>query len=97
MRQLLPQYHRSFHIGELLALRAYFTRDVDEIRAAVAAVQGHSSWTSNYLLTELLLADLGAPLPPTGQAEEWLIPFEQVRANWLGIAQRLVQRAALLA
>ncbi len=97
MNQLVRQYHSSPSPGELLSLRAFLTRDESDIEAAREAVAGHTFRTSRYVLTEILLDELGAPLPPTGQAEEWLIPFEQVRANWLGIAKDLIDRAMALA
>lgn len=94
MRQLLPQYAKwSYRIGELLALRALLTRDPSDIEAAKATLPDHKVRHTGMLLTEIVLDELGSPWPPTGQPEEWLIPFEQVRANWLRHATGVIERA----
>jgi hypothetical protein len=93
MRQLVPQYHEGSLLGELLALRAFLSKDDHDIEAAVRAVPHRAIRSSTFLLTEILLDDLGSPLPPTGQPEEWLIPYDEVRQNWLELATGVLDRA----
>lgn len=97
MRQLIPQYHQGYRLGELLALRAFLSREESDIAAVAEAVPCRPIRGASFTLTEILMQELGAPLPPTGQPEEWLIPYDEVRANWLKLATGVIDRAKALA
>jgi len=95
IQQLLPQYHgSSYKYAELLALRAFYTRTKRDIGRAIQAlallgdryVRGH-----DYIFTEILLEELGAPMPAP-EVRQWLIPYSEVKENWLRIAEDLVAR-----
>lgn len=77
-------------IPHLLALRALHTGSDAIARQAVAAVEKERRGAS-WIPTEMWLEELGHPLPP--MATQWLIPPEQVRANWRAIADGIIARA----
>jgi hypothetical protein len=45
----------------------------------------------SWIPIEIWLEELGHPLPPV--ETQWLIPYEQVRENWLNIGHGMIERA----
>jgi len=97
MRQLIPQYHNTALLCELLALKAFLTGDHADVEEARDCVPPFSIRRSSLIFTEVLLDELGSPLPPNNPPEEWLIPYADVRRNWLTLAAGVVDRATSLA
>lgn len=77
-------------VSHVLALRALLTRDPADALAASRSVHARSRSGAS-IPVEVWLEELGHPLEP--QETQWLIPYEQVRANWMGIAERIIERA----
>ena len=77
-------------IPHLLALRALHTGSAALARQAADGVEEERRGAS-WIPTEMWLEELGHPLPP--MATQWLIPPEQVRANWRAIADGIIARA----
>lgn len=79
--------HTAAH---LLALRARMTgasADIERARKAARTGLRVPEW----IPTEVWLEDLGHPLDPV--ETQWLIPYEQVRDNWLRIGDGIIERA----
>jgi hypothetical protein len=83
--------HGNTLVPELLALRALLTRNPADAQAARDSVMGPSLRGSAWIATEVFLDELGYPLPsiPT----QWTIPYEEVRRNWLNIADGIIEHA----
>lgn len=82
--------------SELLALRALLTRQQDDIDLAVESAKGAKATRSSlWIPVEVFLEELGHPMPP-GPEAQWLVPYQQVRANWLGVAERIHRASAAL-
>lgn len=82
---------RGLGMSYLLTLRALFTLDPADIEAAVAAVDPQRSRGMAYIPVEVWLEELGQTLPT--RETQWLIPYEQVRENWLRIADGMLERS----
>lgn len=78
-------------VPAVLALRALLTRESSDAAAARASVTEAGEVKAARISVEVWLEELGFPLevPPT----QWLIPYEQVRENWLNVARRVIERA----
>lgn len=76
--------------SHLLALRALYTRDPADGLVAYESVRPGSRGAS-WIPVEVWLEELGYPLDPV--ETQWLIPYEQVRKNWMTIADGVIQRA----
>jgi hypothetical protein len=77
-------------VAHLLSLRALLTGDPADARAAHESVRPGPRGMAS-IPVEVWLAELGYPLEPV--ETQWLIPYEQVRANWMRIAEGIIQRA----
>lgn len=77
-------------IPQLLALRALSTGDPVDAAKAHDAVRGGARGAA-WIPVEMWLEELGHPLAEP--ATQWLHPQEQVRANWLAIAEGIIARA----
>jgi len=92
IKRLMRSYDSvSDTIVHLLALRALLTGAPDDARSAHDAFDGGSFRGSGWISVEVWLEQLGYPLPqvPT----QWTIPYDQVRSNWLSIADGIIERA----
>lgn len=77
-------------VTHLLALRALLTRDPQDALEARRSMHVQRRGGAS-IPVEVWLEELGHPLEP--QETQWLIPYEQVRANWMRIAEGIIQRA----
>ena len=77
-------------IPHLLALRAMCTGDPDDARLAYESVRPGPRSVS-WIRVEVWLAALGYQLNPA--PTQWVIPREQVRMNWLNVADGIIERA----
>lgn len=77
-------------VAHLLALRALLTRDPDDACAAYESVRPGPRGAVS-IPVEVWLEELGYPLEPV--ETQWLIPYEQVRENWLKVAEGIIERA----
>ncbi|MFT4125859.1 MAG: toll/interleukin-1 receptor domain-containing protein [Gordonia sp. (in: high G+C Gram-positive bacteria)] len=75
----------------LRALRALATRDPADLDDAIDHLVVPQDRKAGWIPAEIWLAELGHPLPEL--PAQWLIPFPQVRDNWLRIADRIIRRA----
>jgi hypothetical protein len=81
----------STSVAHLLALRALMTGSAEDAQAARDAVDEISGRGAGWISTEVFLEELGHPLPPV--PTQWTIPYDQVRRNWLNIADGIIERA----
>ena len=79
-------------LTDLLALRAMLTGNPADAEAARESVRTGPRGVA-WIRTEVWLEALGHPLDP--MPTQWLIPYEQVRQNWLDIADGIIERAKL--
>ena len=80
-------------VVQLLALRALLTgRPDDARRAHEAAAASPPHRSTAWIGSEVFLEELGVPIPVAAGAQ-WIIPYDEVRANWLKVADGLVDRA----
>lgn len=77
-------------VAHLLALRALLTGDPADALAAHASVRPGPRGAVS-IPVEVWLEELGYPLDPV--ETQWLIPYEQVRANWMRVAEGIIARA----
>ena len=77
-------------VAHLLSLRALLTGDPEDARAAYESVRPGPRGAVS-IPVEVWLEELGYPLDPV--ETQWLIPYEQVRANWMKVADGIVERA----
>ncbi|MDR1189687.1 MAG: TIR domain-containing protein [Bifidobacteriaceae bacterium] len=93
LRRTVRAGHGPPHeISHLLALRALMTGDRAHARAAFESVDPGKKWfATSWIPTEVWLEELGYPLPRV--ETQWIISYEQVRENWLRIAQGIIDRA----
>ncbi|HMR47843.1 MAG TPA: toll/interleukin-1 receptor domain-containing protein [Arachnia sp.] len=77
-------------VPHLLALRALLTHDPDHARVAYESVRPGPRGAVS-IPVEVWLEELGYPLEPV--ETQWLIPYEQVRENWLKVAAGIIERA----
>ncbi|MDR1443071.1 MAG: toll/interleukin-1 receptor domain-containing protein [Bifidobacteriaceae bacterium] len=83
---------RHYALPHLLALRALLTGDKDDAKAAHDSVSPSGKRrVATWIANEVWLEELGYPLPPV--ETQWIIPYEQVRENWLRIAAGIIERA----
>lgn len=84
--------------GNILALRALATRTPEDIDRAITYVAelvrpplgtNGDQRSMTLLSTECWLDELGHPLPPL--EAQWPIPYEEVKANWVAVAERLIE------
>jgi len=77
----------------LLCIKALMTRDpADAARAQAHALASPvKTRGSTWIKDEVWLEELGYRLPPV--PTQWIIPYEQVRENWLNIANGIIERA----
>lgn len=76
----------------LRCLRALLTGDPEDARAGYETLVARlrprgTAW----IPAEVWLEELGYEIPPVDS--QWLIPYDQVRANWLVVADRIIERA----
>lgn len=81
---------QSTRVAEPRALDAFVRGDrasAEALHAYVAAitVQRDAVW----IPTEILLEDMGFPVPPNPNRPQWLEPYDVVQARWLGHARRI--------
>lgn len=76
---------------EILALRALATRDPDDIHAAHESALYSRVRNETWIFPECVLDHLGSPLPPA--PTQWLEPYDEVKARWVDIGERIVSRA----
>lgn len=77
-------------IPHLLSLRALYTGEAIVARQAFDSVANKLRGAA-WIPTEMWLEELGHPLPP--MYTEWLVPPDEVRANWRAIADGIIERA----
>lgn len=77
-------------LADLLALRAMLTGDPADALAARESVRPGPRGME-WIRTEVWLEALGYPLDP--MPTQWVIPYEQVRRNWLDVAAGIIERA----
>lgn len=81
------------YVAQLLALRAMLSGKSEDARRAHDAASGRAQHRgSAWVGTEIYLEALGLPLPVVPGAQ-WIIPYDEVRANWLTVAQGVIERA----
>jgi len=73
------------------AMRALLTGDPDDALRARDLVGDRPFRGSGFIAVECLLDALGHPLAPV--PTQWTVPYEEVSANWLGIADGVIERA----
>ncbi|MFC0316515.1 hypothetical protein ACFQNE_13855 [Gordonia phosphorivorans] len=77
---------------QLLALRALYLGDREIARPAYQEIISRERSRNAYWISaEVWLEALGFDIPP--EDTQWLMPYEDVRANWMMVADRLIRQA----
>jgi len=96
LREHLATYNKhASGVVQLLVLKALMTGDSTDAQAAYDAMPPGPSRTAAWIRIEVWLEALGHPLPPV--ETQWIIPYDQVRENWMNIAYGVIERAKALA
>jgi hypothetical protein len=73
--------------AHLLVLRALRTCATADIAAAAEAGRAASARRgTGWIGPEVYFEEIGQPLPTFEGEQQWLLPYEEVRRNWLRIA-----------
>lgn len=85
----------SFHLAEVLALRALLTGRQDEAQRAYELWKAAPVRPSSWLPVETYLMELGQPVIP--DPTQWPEPEEAIRRRWRDIAAGIIDRANRIA
>ncbi|HEX8304012.1 MAG TPA: hypothetical protein VF612_03970 [Jatrophihabitans sp.] len=92
LAELSGRRHQPYRAqGQALALRAWAAQDDDTAREAHHLTLLVPFRTSTWTPVEILLEEIGHPVPMA--VAQWLEPYEVVRARWLDLLGRIVDRA----